>query len=128
MPFRKSITEPSPDCFDRLQYKVGKEELYRQHGEINAQYEAVLDELKQRKSNVAAGEEFLRYFTEMSGPIKKFNEMYWDRLLGKMIVAEGKKLTVVFVGGYRVINQYMNKRGKSTCDDTHGCIFTGEKK
>ena len=54
----------------------------------------------QMKSDVAAGEEFLRYFTEMSGPINKFNEMYWDRLLDKMIVAEGKELTVVFIGGY----------------------------
>lgn len=88
--------------FDRIQYKAENEELYRQHGEINARYEAVLEELKQAKSNVAAGEEFLRYFTEMSGPIKKFNEMYWDRLLDKMIVAERKKLTAVLIGGYSV--------------------------
>jgi hypothetical protein len=38
----------------------------------------------------------------MSGPINKFNEMYWDRLLDKMIVAEGKELTVIFVCGYSV--------------------------
>ncbi len=38
----------------------------------------------------------------MTGPIKKFNELYWDRLLDKMIVAEGKKLTAVFIGGYNI--------------------------
>ena len=97
-----SISGNSTAVFDRLQYKAENEELYRQHGEINARHEAVLDELKQMKSDVAAGEEFLRYFTEMSGPINKFNEMYWDRLLDKMIVAEGKELTAVFIGGYSI--------------------------
>ena len=38
----------------------------------------------------------------MTGPIKKFNELYWDKLLDKMIVDEGKELTAVFIGGYRV--------------------------
>ncbi len=56
------------------------------------------------RSNAAAGEEFLRYFKEMSGPIKKFNELYWDKLLDRMIVAKEKKLTAVFVGGYTVKN------------------------
>jgi cell division septum initiation protein DivIVA len=97
-----TISGNSTVVLDRFQYKAENEELYRQHGDINARYEAVLEELKQAKSNVAAGEEFLRYFTEMSGPIKKFNEMYWDRLLDKMIVAEGKELTAVFIGGYSV--------------------------
>ncbi|MCR5001976.1 MAG: recombinase family protein [Lachnospiraceae bacterium] len=97
-----TISGNSTVVFDRIQYKAENEELYRQHGEINARYEAVLDELKQAKGNVAAGEEFLRYFTEMLGPIQKFNELYWDRLLDKMIVAEGKELTAVFIGGYSV--------------------------
>ena len=38
----------------------------------------------------------------MACSIKKFNELYWDRLLDKMIVAEGKKLTAVFIGGYSI--------------------------
>lgn len=86
-----AISGNSTAVFDRIQYKAENEGLYRQHGAINARYEAVLEELKQAKSNVAAGEEFLRYFTEMTGPIKKFNELFWDRLLDKMIVAERKK-------------------------------------
>ena len=97
-----TISGNSTVVFDRIQYKAENEELYRQHGEINSRYEAVLEELKQRKSDVAAGKEFLRYFTEMTGPIKKFNELYWDKLLDMMIVAEGKELTAVFVGGYSV--------------------------
>ena len=97
-----AISGNSTAVFDRLQYKAENEELYRQHGEINTRYEAVLEELKQAKSDIAAGEEFLRYFTEMTGPIKKFNELYWDKLLDKMIVDEGKELTAVFIGGYRV--------------------------
>ena len=97
-----AISGNSTTVFDRLQYKAENEELYRQHGEINTRYEAVLEELKQAKSDIAAGEEFLRYFTEMTGPIKKFNELYWDKLLDKMIVDEGKELTAVFIGGYRV--------------------------
>ncbi len=96
--FEKPISGSSTAVFDRIQYKAENEGLYRQHGAINTRYEAVLEELKQANSNVAAGEEFLRYFTEMSGPIKKFNEMYWDRLLDKMIVAERKKLTAVLIG------------------------------
>ena len=88
--------------FDRIQYKAENEELYRQHGEINARYEAVLEELKQKKVDAATGEEFLRYFTEMTGPIKKFDELYWDKLLDRIIVDKGKKLTVVFIGGYSV--------------------------
>ena len=97
-----AISGNSTAVFDRLQYKAENEELYRQHGEINTRYEAVLEELKQAKSDIAAGEEFLRYFTEMTGPIKKFNELYWDKLLNMMIVAEEKELTAVFIGGYSV--------------------------
>ncbi|MCR4924092.1 MAG: hypothetical protein K5931_08820 [Lachnospiraceae bacterium] len=100
----KIISGNSTVILDRFKYKAENEELYRQHEEINSRYTAVLEELKQSKSDVAAGEEFLRYFTEMTGPIKKFNELYWDKLLDRMIVDKGKKLTAVFVGGYRVIN------------------------
>ncbi len=51
---------------------------------------------------MAAGEELLRYFKELSGPIKNFNKLYWDNLIDKMIVAKRKKMTAVFVGGYSV--------------------------
>ncbi len=88
--------------FDRFQYKAENEELYRQHEAINTRYCEVLEELRQSKTDVATGQEFLRYFTEMTGPIKKFNELYWDKLLDRMIVDKGKKLTLVFVGGYSV--------------------------
>ncbi len=99
-----AISGNTTAVFDRLQYKAENEELYRQHERINARYEEVLKELKQSKSDAAAGEEFLRYFRELSAPIREFNELYWDKLLDKMIVAEGKKLTAVFVGGYTVKN------------------------
>ena len=39
-------------------------------------------------------QEFLRYFREMSGPIKDFNELYWDKLLDRIVVDKGKKLTL----------------------------------
>ncbi len=97
-----AISDNTTAVFDRLQYKAENEELYRQHEKINTRYEEVLKELKQSKSDAAAGEEFLRYFRELSGPIKEFNELYWDKLLDKMIVAEGKKLTAVLIGGYSV--------------------------
>ncbi len=100
----KTISGNTTVVLDRFQYKAENEELYRQHEAINARYGEVLEELRQSKSDVATGEEFLRYFAEMSGPIKKFNELYWDKLLDRIIVDKGKKLTVVFVGGYRVIN------------------------
>ena len=69
---------------------------------INTSHEEVVAELRQMKIDVVAAEEFLNYFKEMSGPIKKFNELYWNKLLDKMIVAERKKLTAVLIGGYSV--------------------------
>ena len=97
-----AISGNSTAVFDRIQYKAENEDLYRQHEGINTRYDTVLGELRQMKSDVAAGEEFLRYFKELSEPIKDFNELYWDKLLDKMIVDKGKKLTAVFIGGYSV--------------------------
>ena len=38
----------------------------------------------------------------MTGPIKDFNDLYWDKLLDKIVVDKSKKLTVFFIGGYSV--------------------------
>ena len=38
----------------------------------------------------------------MTGLIKDFNELYWDKLLDRIVVDKGKKLTVFFIGGYSV--------------------------
>ena len=51
---------------------------------------------------MAAGEEFLRYFRDMPEGVKNFSDMYWDKFLDRMVVDKGKKLTVIFVGGYSV--------------------------
>ena len=69
---------------------------------MNARYEAVQEELKQKKADAMSGQEFLRYFREITGPIKDFNELYWDKLLDRIVVDKGKKLTVFFIGGYSV--------------------------
>ncbi len=98
----KTMSGSSTAVFNKVQYKAENEELYAQHSEINARYEAVMEELKQRKVDIVAGKEFLRYFMEMCGPIKNFNELYWDKLLDRMVVDKDKKIKVVFIGGYSV--------------------------
>ena len=98
----KVISDNATAVYDRIQYKVENEELYKRHGELNSRYEAVLEELKQKKADAMSGQEFLRYFREMTGPIKDFNELYWYKLLDKIVVDKGKKLTVIFTGGYSV--------------------------
>ena len=87
---------------NKVQYKKENEKLYQRHSELNDRLDEITDELRQRKVDVAAGEEFIRYFREMSGPIKDFNEFYWDKLLDRMISEIDKSLTVILVGGYTV--------------------------
>ena len=98
----KTISENATVVLDRFQYKAENEGLYARHGELEARYGEVLEELKQSKADVIAGEEFLRYFKEMTDPITSFNDFYWDKLLDQMIMDKGKKLTAVFIGGYSV--------------------------
>ena len=96
------MSDSATAVYDRIQYKAENEELYKRHGELKARYETVLEELKKRKADTISGQEFLRYFREMNGPIKDFSELYWDKLLDRIVVDKGKKLTVVFIGGYSV--------------------------
>ena len=42
----------------------------------------------------------------MTGLIKDFNELYWDKLLDRIVVDKGKKLMVVFIGGYNALKIY----------------------
>ena len=62
----------------------------------------IVSDLRQKKIDELAGKEFIRYFKELGGSIKRFDVFCWDKLLDKMIVNVDGTLKIIFKGGYVV--------------------------
>ncbi len=98
----KTVSEGTMLIVDQIKYKAENEGLYSRHEELTKRLEEITDDLKQRKVETVAVENFVTYFKELNGTVKKFDEFYWNNLLDKIVVNVDKSLTVVFYGGYTV--------------------------
>lgn len=98
----KNVSEKTKATSLSPEYREQLDTLYSRHAELNKRFDELSIEIRQTKLEEAEISDFLQYLKEINGRIDKFAPLYWEKLLDKMVVDEGKKVLVIFRGGYRV--------------------------